>query len=138
MVVGLLKTFEWLTWITALISSREPRNVTRWRDGPDTETRRLLRYRSRLNLSTVKFTLDKESEWVAVPTKKAEPWRGEGVRVLRTGGEGEGGDGECDQQEDHWQQQQITSQIILLSSKTFSFNPNDNKMKFTRSLHFAP
>ena len=105
------QTFEWLTWITASISSREPRNVTRWRDGPDTETRRLLRYRSRLNLSTVKFTLDKESEWAAVPTKKAEPWRGEGVRVLRTGGEGEGGDGECDQQEDHWQQQQITSQI---------------------------
>ena len=36
----------------------------------------------------------KDSEWVWPPTKEAEPWRGEGVWMVRTGCQGEG-DGKC-------------------------------------------
>ena len=40
--VCLLESLNMLTWIIVLISSSDPRNVKRCRDGPDTETSRLL------------------------------------------------------------------------------------------------
>ena len=87
--VYLLESLNLLTWIIVLISSSDPRNVKRCRDGPETETSRLLQRCLKYN----RVASEEGLRWCQQPSKKVEPGRrelSEWIWLLRTGtGNGE-------------------------------------------------
>ena len=103
LLVCLLESLNLPTWIIVLISSSDPRNVKRCRDGPNTETSRLLQR----CLKYKRVAVEKGLRWCQQPSKKVEPGRrefSEWVWLLRTGtGNGEGKRyREGAQRKNHW------------------------------------